>query len=126
MPAISIPATELILGAGLGEGGAAMLAGGLGAGGAGAAGAGGLASLLGGLGSYATPAMLGLMGLGSLFNQPKSLSAGQSTPWSDPTTPAPPADTHGIGETGMTPQQLKMINPRTQVSQALLNQRMSG
>mgnify|MGYP001595498596 CR=1 FL=1 len=41
-----------------------------------------------------------------------------------PPPPPPPANTHGIGEAGMTPEQLKMINPRTQVSQALLKSKM--
>lgn len=62
---------------------------------------------------------------------------GQNSPWYQPPKPeAPPAflqaqstptaNTHGIGEVGMTQEQIGMINPRTQISQALLKQRMGG
>ena len=62
---------------------------------------------------------------------------GTSSPWYEPPKPpdqppvlqpAPPdpANTYGVGQIGMTPEQSQMISPRTQISQALLKQRMGG
>ena len=72
------------------------------------------------------PLLMGLFGLGSSqANYPPP----EYPSWDELQTRLnaqnqPPANTHGIGESGMTPEQLRMINPRTQVSQALLQQRM--
>lgn len=64
--------------------------------------------------------------LGLLGDAEKNTGQAGSTayPPYQPPPPPPPANTHGVGELGMTPNQLAMINPRTQVSQALLQQRM--
>lgn len=90
------------------------------------------ALLLGGLGTLVGGPLVGL-GLGAaggsllggiLGDSNQNPNPSYPYPSYQPPAPPPPANTHGIGELGMTPSQLAMINPRTQVSQALLQQRM--
>ena len=122
MPAqLTGPAFNLTTGGG---GGAGAASGGAGAasGGAGAA----SASPWGLAAAVAIPLLMGLFGVGGGGGYYSPPPPPPPPPSDFPLSNPPAANTHGIGESGMTPEQSQMISPRTQISQALLKQRMGG